>query len=112
MQEFISGKVRLVRGVIAGLFWAYLTLCGLTCTARVVAPGMFDSYPPPSPESKWYQEAALTVMTAGAAAIGILAGVRVVRRPEELPTGNICRKCGYDLTGNVSGVCPECGEQI
>ncbi len=21
-----------------------------------------------------------------------------------------CRKCGYDLTGNVSGICPECGE--
>ena len=20
-----------------------------------------------------------------------------------------CVKCGYDLTGNVSGVCPECG---
>ena len=20
-----------------------------------------------------------------------------------------CRSCGYDLTGNVSGVCPECG---
>jgi hypothetical protein len=20
-----------------------------------------------------------------------------------------CRTCGYDLTGNVSGVCPECG---
>lgn len=25
------------------------------------------------------------------------------------PPGH-CRKCGYDLTGNVSGVCPECGE--
>lgn len=24
------------------------------------------------------------------------------------PPGH-CRKCGYDLTGNVSGVCPECG---
>jgi hypothetical protein len=23
--------------------------------------------------------------------------------------GNVCRGCGYDLTGNVSGVCPECG---
>jgi hypothetical protein len=23
-----------------------------------------------------------------------------------------CHKCGYDLTGNVSGVCPECGERI
>jgi hypothetical protein len=23
-----------------------------------------------------------------------------------------CVKCGYDLTGNVSGRCPECGERI
>jgi hypothetical protein len=27
------------------------------------------------------------------------------RRP---PKGH-CDQCGYDLTGNVSGVCPECG---
>ncbi len=24
----------------------------------------------------------------------------------------LCLKCGYDLTGNASGVCPECGEAI
>ncbi len=24
----------------------------------------------------------------------------------------VCGKCGYDLTGNVSGVCPECGTEI
>lgn len=23
-----------------------------------------------------------------------------------------CPRCGYDLTGNVSGRCPECGTQI
>jgi hypothetical protein len=23
-----------------------------------------------------------------------------------------CQKCGYDLTGNVSGRCPECGKAI
>jgi len=23
-----------------------------------------------------------------------------------------CGRCGYDLTGNVSGVCPECGQPI
>ena len=23
-----------------------------------------------------------------------------------------CRSCAYDLTGNVSGVCPECGTKI
>jgi hypothetical protein len=25
-----------------------------------------------------------------------------------IPPGH-CRKCGYSLTGNVSGICPECG---
>lgn len=23
-----------------------------------------------------------------------------------------CQKCGYNLTGNVSSVCPECGERV
>lgn len=32
------------------------------------------------------------------------------RDPRPLP--GHCRKCGYDLTGNESGVCPECGERI
>ncbi len=25
------------------------------------------------------------------------------------PPPHCCQKCGYDLTGNTSGVCPECG---
>ena len=24
----------------------------------------------------------------------------------------LCKKCGYNLTGNVSGICPECGRAI
>lgn len=32
------------------------------------------------------------------------------RRRKRLAGG--CRRCGYNLTGNVSGVCPECGEKI
>lgn len=28
-----------------------------------------------------------------------------------IPSG-YCKKCGYDLTGNVSGICPECGEMV
>jgi hypothetical protein len=32
------------------------------------------------------------------------------RDRRRIPPGH-CRKCGYDLTGNVSGVCPECGEK-
>lgn len=26
--------------------------------------------------------------------------------------GHFCIECGYDLTGNVSGRCPECGEEV
>lgn len=24
----------------------------------------------------------------------------------------VCLRCGYDLTGNISGVCPECGTRV
>ncbi|MDM8005533.1 MAG: hypothetical protein QUV05_05205 [Phycisphaerae bacterium] len=32
------------------------------------------------------------------------------RDRRRIPLGH-CQKCGYNLTGNVSGVCPECGEE-
>ena len=28
------------------------------------------------------------------------------------PDHQLCSGCGYDLTGNLSGVCPECGEKL
>ena len=33
------------------------------------------------------------------------------RRDRPFPPGH-CQRCGYDLTGNTSGVCPECGVSI
>ena len=33
------------------------------------------------------------------------------RRDRRKPEG-CCQQCGYDLTGNESGVCPECGTKI
>ena len=32
-------------------------------------------------------------------------------RRRRFPVGH-CKKCGYDLTGNVSGRCPECGQRV
>jgi hypothetical protein len=32
------------------------------------------------------------------------------RRRRKRETTDVCVQCGYDLTGNVSGVCPECGK--
>ena len=28
------------------------------------------------------------------------------------PKNGYCDSCGYDLTGNVSGICPECGRRV
>ena len=40
--------------------------------------------------------------------VGSLWMVIRVRRPSP----SHCRKCRYDLTGNTSGRCPECGQEI
>jgi hypothetical protein len=37
--------------------------------------------------------------------------VKLCREWRRKPPG-LCEKCGYDLTGNVSGVCPECGRSV
>jgi hypothetical protein len=42
-----------------------------------------------------------------AACVVVLGSAWLLRRNES--QSNHCRACGYDLTGNVSGVCPECG---
>jgi ribosomal protein S27AE len=34
-----------------------------------------------------------------------MAGAPLVREP-------LCGSCGYNLTGNVSGICPECGWKL
>ncbi len=43
--------------------------------------------------------------------IGIPTAWLWYRDRRRYPPGH-CQRCGYDLTGNVSGRCPECGEGI
>jgi hypothetical protein len=59
-------------------------------TAEMVASGMWRDAPP---------------NLIGAAVCLAWAWWRL--RPRRVP--GTCRHCGYDLTGNVSGLCPECG---
>ena len=58
----------------------------------------------------------VTNMAGLPALVGILAGFvawGVVNhfRPRPIPPGH-CQTCGYNLTGNVSGRCPECGTDV
>lgn len=41
--------------------------------------------------------------------VSIAGWIRTRRRRLRLP---ICHRCSYNLTGNVSGVCPECGTAV
>ncbi len=45
-------------------------------------------------------------LIVGAVADLFLDRVRRFVNPQE------CRACGYDLTGNISGICPECGTSV
>ena len=62
-----------------------------------------------SPENRWY-------LTACAQSIlSIAVGLYLFFRAEwivnlAIPSNRpYCHECGYELTGNVTGVCPECG---
>ena len=46
-----------------------------------------------------------------ALAASVWAGLAYRRQRDRARPGH-CKACGYDLKGNVSGVCPECGTTI
>lgn len=48
----------------------------------------------------------------GPAIVLALLALRTIGRPPESCTQTHCDNCEYDLTGNVSGICPECGTPI
>jgi hypothetical protein len=39
----------------------------------------------------------------------ILPGMWLATRRAGAPSTGLCSSCGYNLTGNTSGICPECG---
>ncbi|MCH7814156.1 MAG: hypothetical protein IID40_09070 [Planctomycetes bacterium] len=58
--------------------------------------------------SIWLPLALLSVYPAIAFARFVRGPIRRWRRRRK----GLCAECGYDLTGNESGVCPECGKAI
>jgi predicted amidophosphoribosyltransferase len=47
--------------------------------------------------------------------LAVYPGVCFIRGPcrrRHRRRKGLCIHCGYNLTGNVSGVCPECGERV
>jgi hypothetical protein len=85
-----------------------LTRCAAAgAFAGLVAGLVFVSAP--VPDGLWL----VAAMVVAAVAVACAAWWHGVR-PDELRLSRFvrgqCERCGYDLRGNVSGVCPECGE--
>lgn len=45
-------------------------------------------------------------------ALILLVGVVIAVQPRTRPALHACKRCKYDLAGNTSGRCPECGTLI
>lgn len=52
----------------------------------------------------------VVLFLGGATLFGALLGIRIALREPDPKPGH-CR-CGYNLTGNVTGVCSECGSGV
>lgn len=102
-------------------FWLVAAFCVIHVAALFVAFWVFQhvypffvDYRPGDPVSKTV-EAALPILFWATPLWGIVwawAYTRWANRLFSRQPGRHCAACGYDLTGNVSGRCPECGDPI
>lgn len=79
--------------------------------APLDAGGMADPIPPnvfASLDTAWKWTGCL--MALAIVGWSLLKGPRFRRK--RLAANRQCVKCGYDLTGNISGRCPECGAPV
>jgi len=74
----------------------------------LIFPDGHSVYTPGFHREWWVPNWIIFVTTA------ILPGVWIVNqlRKRRISDGRMCNKCRYDLTGNTSGVCPECGTAV
>ncbi len=92
----------LYRGVLAG----FITLLLGSCVGSPIMIILFGQVHGP--------ETAAAIVWLAAITIGILIAFlgRRADQPLKWAAEGKCGQCGYDLTGNVSGVCPECGTKL
>lgn len=91
------------------LFWAL----ALGIVGTFAATGCFQVYESVAP----FRVAPAVIIFASYGVGAVTGGVvyyLVWKRGEakERARMGLCIKCGYNLTGNVSGRCPECGKEV
>ena len=100
----LSNRMKRPFGLIDGLRCTGWMLIGSSIGLQQIAGSYYRYYWPQ------YAPFAIKGSLAGviAGALMIVIPSVVLNAPEE-PREGCCKQCGYDLTGNISGTCPECG---
>jgi len=86
---------------------AQAALAGLLVAALAQALGPGWSLPPLSSSGILHARLLLTIVAAGL--LGLVSLMVPPRKMRARVGVAPCAHCGYDLTGNISGRCPECG---
>jgi hypothetical protein len=124
-EALLSSWPPMMAGVSDGVIEPWLPAAthspGVALESRAVpvllfnAPPQMPGDPPPPPPPIGYTVHALYTPWALWAVLTALLSVtafwRHRRRSMRIKRG-LCLSCGYDLTGNMSGVCPECGKAL
>jgi hypothetical protein len=100
---------------------------GATILDLRVWHGDFVYYGPPQAMERWviqspsvqkstFQFMGQTSLTVACwkvvALLAFLPSIWLCLSRKKATSANDCRDCGYNLTGNTSGVCPECGTAV
>jgi hypothetical protein len=97
--------------------WVGLLMCLLIAMVGLLKPSMWNTIAPVSPTED-FGIALLVILVLTTYLLAPRLAVHLWCRGHQwyhdrrsIPPGH-CQKCGYDLTGNESGRCPECGTAI
>lgn len=97
--------------VLFPFFW--LLLRAATLIVMISAVALLSLLWPNLPNAPYpYFEAIGLVVPSLIAIVCSVIFYRDSRRQPISPDGRYCAAFGYDLTGNTSGTCPECGDVV
>jgi hypothetical protein len=89
-----------------------ILLGGMSAVARLHSKWVEISAIKQMVSSPWILAVIPAILSMGVGILGAMTLSRVdraVRKARAKLKENSCRKCDYNLRGNVSGICPECG---
>ncbi len=109
---FLAGPAGFIIGFIGYRRWVRCVLVYVAGYVLTPLAVFLLSGPPLPPARLWLYAVDLVCTALAVAPLAFLAGwvvSRGKRRREARRNAGACLECGYNLQGNVTGRCPECG---